>query len=168
MSMTLRKLYPPMRPDGSSFRSYRAAPPEPSWAMRLIDGVAVRTLRLARGLESQRALADLLSSGTHQVRQAEVACLEHGGCWVNDVYLDQLAAALGCARDLLVGDERSYRTQLALREAATRWGEKPKVHARVTPTPLVINGYLQTTLDDQINRALAADRVELARDEGDQ
>lgn len=89
--------YPPLRPDGTAIRSWRAtAAVPPPWRAYLIpvNGSVVARRRRELGIGGQRALADLLSSREHVVQQPEVSDLEHGGTYVNDVYLLRLSEVL--------------------------------------------------------------------------
>lgn len=95
--------YPQIRPDGSIFRSYRAAAPDPSWQLVEVDGQVVRQRRLDLDLGGQRALAEALSTAAVTIGQPEVFDLEHGGSFVNHVYLANLARVLACRpEDLIV------------------------------------------------------------------
>lgn len=97
--------FPPLRPDGTALRSWRArAPMPPEWRGYLVPvaGRVVARRREELGLGGQRALADLLTTREYVVHQPEVSDLEHGGTYINEPYLVRLAAVLALPPEDLI------------------------------------------------------------------
>ncbi len=107
-----RFLLPPMRPDGSILRTWRAEPPPPEWrydpktnphGLLEVQGKVLSQARYASG-ETQRHYAEYLCEGHAEYSQGDVSMLEHHPehSWVNVTLARKLAEVYELALDQVV------------------------------------------------------------------